>query len=175
MDDGRYGRSMDEWGTRVRKEAKDYRIQAIGEAQLTDLAGQLRSIEKGLATQRLEISSEFGDSSPGTNVTTGRKWTAKTPKVGQRSYNAASIFTSTQANGLTMIDLVNSGALKLTWGWQKLVKFFATNEIELRTIGHELNPDDHTDDDDGEGDGEGPHVGVWYKAASTSYDRADEG
>lgn len=161
MDDGRYGRSMDEWGTRIRKEAREYRLAAIGETQLTDLAGQLRSIEKGLATLRLEISSEFA---PGA-VEQGRKWKATTGKVGQQSFNAPAIFTTAQANGLTMMDLVASGALTLNWGMTKLRKFFADHDIELRSVGHEIE----------DGDPDGPHMGLWYKAGSTSYNPTDGG
>ena len=171
MDDGRYGRSMTEWGTRIRKEAREYRLSAIGETQLIDLAGQLRSIEKGLAADRLAISSEFA---PGSSDS-GRKWTAKTGRVGQQSYNPPAIFTTAQAHGLTLMDLVESGALTLKWGMTKLRKFFADNNMELRQVGHELDPHDHTDDDDGDGDGEGPHLGLWYKSGSTTSDSTDEG
>lgn len=168
MDDGRYANSLRAWGDRVAKKGREYRLDAIGETQLIDLAGQLRSTEKRLADLRLEISSEFGDTdTSGSSVAEGRRWKAKTSRVGQRSYNPSAIFTSAQAEGYTMMDLVRSGALKLTWGWQKLEAFFAINNIPMRTVGHELDPDVN--------DPEGPHVGVWYKTGSTSYEPLNEG
>lgn len=156
---------MSEWGTRVRKEAREYRLEAIGEVQLTDLAGQLRSIEKGLATLRLDISSEFGDSTSGASVSRGRKWKASTTSVGQQSFNAPAIFVTTQTEGYTMMDLVESGALTLKWGMTKLRKFFADRDMELVTVGHEVEA----------GDPDGPHMGLWYKPGSTSYKPTDEG
>ena len=159
MDDARFANSLRAWGDRVAKKAREYRQIAVGEGQLTDLAGEMRSIENRLAADRRIISSEFD---PG-GTTAGRGWAAKTTKVGQQSFNAPAILMSAQSNGLTLMDLVNAGALKLDWKMMKLKDLFAKHDIEFRQVGHEIES----------GDPMGPHLGLWYKAGSTSYEAVE--
>lgn len=166
MDDPSYSEAIGRWAERVRKDAKQWSMDAESEPQFIDCAGTLRGIESALQQTRLGISVEFDTEPTGTTTVKGTTFKATVPRTGQWSYNDQAILASAAADGFMVRDLIMAGAMRISWTWTKLQKFFMANDIELRQVGHELTDDDL--------DIDGPHVGLWYKTGSVSYSPVDD-
>jgi len=116
------------------------------EDDMPDVAGSIRYSETRLAGVRRNILAEAP------YFQKGELYQIVTSRPNERSYNEPGIFTVTQEIGVSILDLVNAGALKFTWQWTKLEKFFYDHDLELRIVQHELSDEEKVP--------EGPHVGV---------------
>ena len=130
----------------------------VPEEDTPDTAGSCRAIENKLGNWRRSLVSEVPSTTKGKayQVVVGRKAT--------RSYSMAPIMASVgekypDDGAFQLLQrLIQSGAVKLTFGWQKLERFFQKEDLELRIVAHEILDD---------GDPDGPHVGaVWESTQS---------
>ncbi len=158
----RYLDRLRDWRTVTLRSAKSLRLAAEGEEDLVDFVAEIRGLEKQLAELRLTTSAEFDY---GTHK--GAGWKAKTGRRGVRTYSPAAILTTTQTAGFTLMDLTKAGVLVLNWKWSPLKQFFATNDLELRKVGHDLTEEEQHDPN-------GPHVGERYETTGTTYEPIDD-
>ena len=165
---GTYIQGLAYWDDEFRTSARTLRVNAPDEANLIDLAGALKSIEQFCGRERRLIESEIpADPGPGTVEAQGAVTTATAGRTAKRSFNIYAIIADAQANGLTIYDLIDEDALRVTGQWTNLKRVFHNAMIALAIAPHEI---DNTMD----GDDAKFHVGERWVTGSYTYDRKEE-
>lgn len=122
----------------------------LAEDEFADALGEVRFIEIKLASFRQGTLKEAPEYQKGEN------YEIVTSRPNAYSFNVQRIMADLAAEGLSIIDLINSGAVELKWKVSKLVTIFDAVGRTVEIAPKELGPDDMTLD--------GPHVGKYPKA-----------
>jgi hypothetical protein len=165
-----YLAGLDYWDEEVRKMVRLHRIEAPDEASLIDFAASLKGLEQHFGKERRLIESEIpSDFGPGKTIGEGTVTTATAGRSATRTYNLYAILADAQAAGLTIYDLIEEDALRVTGQWSNLKRVFADADLTLRIAPHEVANGSEPDEENGKP----PHVGEVWKPGSFKYGRKE--
>ena len=123
---------------------KETLMKAEGEGAVIDVLGEIKQIEKGLTSLRQGTQVEFE------SYQRGARWRIVVPSPNQRSYNTPGLISKFTAaldtSPMKTIGwLLATGAIKITWGWQKLEEAAYALDIPLVIAQHEIENGDDAD------------------------------
>lgn len=118
------------------------------EAQLPDIVGRLKVLERFLASTRKNLEAEVG---PGTPA--GDNYQTSTARKCHRSYNTNGLLTAIR-NGMdteavdpvmlseAIVHAMNADALRIQWQWTNLQKLVDELDVTLTIAKHEISDGD---------------------------------
>jgi hypothetical protein len=136
---------------------KETLMNAEGEAAVIDVLGEIKQVESGLASLRQGSQVEFASGQQ------GKTWRIVVPSPNERNYNTPRLLQKFSraldvSMAHTIVWLMQAGALKITWGWQKLEGVARQLDVTLGIASHEIV---HGEDAD---------VGVYPKKGYPKYE-----
>lgn len=123
---------------------------AVPDELVADVAGRVQHVERTLGSFRRNLLAEQDVE------TNGAEYGIRSGgRVATRTYNLGAIaYSLMEESGWSFMEalneLIDQGAVKLTFGWQRLQKVFQDHDVTLRVAHHEIEDD---------GDVDGAHVG----------------
>ncbi len=140
---------------------KETILESAGDETLVDVLGDVRTVERGLASLRQEMSAELDD------FVYGERWQMVRNRQAKRSYNTPQIVNKF-ANAMkvsmfeAIIYLMKEGALKFSWQWLSLQRAAANQDVTLVTANHEIEEGDEED------------MGVVWSWTTPRYERIED-
>lgn len=125
----------------------------LSEEDFADALGAIRFVETKLATHRQNTLKEAPDFQVGTD------YEIITTRSNDYTYNVQALMADLTPEGVSLVDLVNAGAVKLEWKISRLRTVCEAVGFNLRFKDGELTDEDQTAD--------GPHVGKYRKPGYT--------
>jgi hypothetical protein len=119
-------------------------LMAADESNIVDALGEIREVEKGVASERKLGASEV---EPGQ---VGQDWMLKQSKVATRTFNHANIIKKfADARDTSMLAalayLISNDAVRLNWQISKLKPLIRIDNITIETAQHEITEGDSAD------------------------------
>ena len=135
-------------------------LAAHGEGEVIDVIGEIREVEKGLASLRQGAAVEFDSGQH------GDEWKIVVPAPNVRSYNTPSLVNKfSKAWGATIFDtlreLIKMDVVRLEWQFKKLMNLAQQYDVTIATAQHEIVEGDDAD------------IGVYKGRGYPSYERIE--
>ena len=131
----------------------------VPQDEIPDAVGHIRHAETRLADLRRRHQSEIE------GTVEGDHYRIVEQRQANRTYNHPAILAEASAAGLSIADLVRLGVVRLSWQWTALQRWFNSEDLTLRTAGHEV---------DAFGEIDGPHVGTVWKTRQVIEGKTNE-
>jgi hypothetical protein len=140
--------------------AKALIMDAPDEGVTIDVLGEVKAVERGLASLRGGAQAEFEDGQ------TGGVWRIEKGRRSINSYNTPKLIRSfAEAMGISswdaFVQLWRSDVVRISWQQSNLERAAAKHRVTLTTAPHEIT------------EGEDAHVGTYWVDGYASYKRVD--
>lgn len=123
---------------------KETLLRTKDEGEAIDLLGDVRDVEKHLASLRHTAQAEFQSGQ------SGGRWMMTIPEPREKSYNTPRLINKfAKAWGATIFDtliqLIKDDVVRLEWGYKKLLAHAERYDITLAMAQHEIVEGDDAD------------------------------
>jgi hypothetical protein len=127
---------------------KDAVMEAKTDPELVDVLGTIKAVER---TYKPTVKAAIDETAPAAGMAMrGELHHVETKRSASRSYNTPRLMTKLQAEGFTLMDLIDLGVLSLKWNWQPLAAFAKKRGIKLVIVQKEVPELGKADGDVGE-------------------------
>jgi len=111
-------------------------IERVTDRELVDAIGSVKSAER---RYRGDVQGAVAEVKPEANhVLKGEAHSVETKNEAKRSYNTPNLMTKFQAEGITLLDMLDAGVLTLSWRWMDLKRFVKSRGIDLVIVEREV-------------------------------------
>ena len=111
-------------------------MEAKTDRELVDVIGSIKSAER---RYKVDVQGAVAEVKPEANhVLKGDVYAVETKNEAKRSYNTPNLMTKFQAEGVTLLDMLDAGVLTLSWRWMDLKRFAKSRGIDLDIVEREV-------------------------------------
>lgn len=122
---------------KIPKTIKDAIMAANTVQEQVDVAGAIKAVERRYRPDVRALVAETAPL-PGQSII-GEVHRVEVTREAKRSYNTPNLMTKFQAEGITLLDLMNAGVLTINWRWTDLKRFAKSRGIDLKIVEKEVS------------------------------------
>ena len=126
-------------------------MSAKTDGEMIDILGTVMDVRRKVDAERRMAATEVTPTAD-EHVFAGERHTVEVGQTTKRSFSTPALMKLMQEKGFTLLDLLESDVLRVTWRWTELKNFAERRDIKL-TIAKKEIPE--------LGEADGPHVGEY--------------
>ena len=127
-------------------------MSAKTDEEMVDVLGTVMSNRRRVDTERRLAASEITPTAA-EHTFAGERHSVSVNRSANRSFSTPALMKLLQDNGFTLLDLLESDVLRVSWRWTELKNFAERRDIKLDIVDKEI-PE--------LGEADGPHVGEYW-------------
>ena len=134
-------------------------MSAKTDTEMVDVLGTVMSVRRKVDAERRLAAAEVTPTSAERQFA-GEKHMVTVSRSAHRSFSTPALMKLMQDNGFTLLDLLESDVLRVSWRWTELKNFAERRDIKLDIEEREI-PE--------LGEADGPHVGEYWTDAAPKW------